>query len=64
MARVAIVGTELEKYYKLGLSDMLILRKLNNKYTLTEIRDMTILIWGCDPDSVRLMVHTGVLKGT
>ncbi len=62
MARVAIVGTELEKYYKLGLSDTLILRKLNNKYTLTEIRDMTILIWGRDPDSVRLMLHTGVLK--
>lgn len=64
MARVAIIGTELEKYYKLGLSDMLILRKLNNKFTLTEIRDMTILIWGRDPDSVRLMLHIGVLKGT
>ncbi len=61
MARAAIVGTELEKYYKLGLSDKLILRKLNNKYTLTEIRDLTILIWGRDPDSVRLMLHIGVL---
>ena len=63
MARVAIVGTELERYYKLGLSDAVILRKLNNKYTFKEIRDMTILIWGYDPDSVRLMLHTGVLKG-
>ena len=62
MARVAVIGTELEKYYKMGLSKKLILRNLNNKYTLEDIIDITKLIWDCDPDTVMLMLHAGILK--
>ena len=61
MAKIAVIGTELEKYYKLGFSNEHILKKFNCKYTLKDIIEITKLIWDCNPDSVRSMLHTGVL---
>lgn len=62
MAKIAVIGTELEKFYKMGFSNTLILKNFNNKYTLKEIIDITKLIWDRDPDSVRLMLYAGILK--
>lgn len=62
MAKVAVIGTELEKFYKMRLSNMHILKKFNKKYILKDIIDITKLIWDLDPDSVRAMLHAAVLK--
>jgi len=62
MGRVAIIGVELEKFYKLGYSNTVILNKLGSSYNLQDIKDITFLIWQMDQEDTRKFLHTGVLS--
>ena len=62
IGKLAVIGAELEKFYRLGCSDSQVLSKLGSAYSLQDIMDITKLIWDTDPDGARKLLHTGLLN--
>lgn len=62
IAKIVLIGKELELFYREGLSDNDILQQLGSAYTLEDINDLTNLIWGKTPDEMRFILHTRTLS--
>ena len=58
IGRVAVIGLQLESFYKLGFSNSRILSNLGSAYTLQDIIEITRLVWNTNPDGARRLLHT------
>ena len=61
IGRVAVIGVQLESFYKIGYSNSRILSELSSAYTLQDIIEITKLVWDTNPDGARRLLHTEFL---
>ena len=58
VAKVALLGPQLLRFYKQGFSDQIILNELSSAYTLKDIVELTDLILDMTPDEARLFLKS------